>query len=879
MKKISIFLILFLLTFCLRAQSSLSAEDIKEYESQVGQMVRYLQETLNFIGDPNNYAQEKDIIFKESYNKIFRDEHVQVEDDLDENRGSSINKDIQAYLKDIDFFFHNVRFDFDIQSIKPQINESGETFFKVSMVRTIAGRSITGDSINNTRNRFLEINFDNYKKELKIVSFYTTKPNAKEDLYNWWNSMSDSWKNYLGKDRYVTQDVEMCKVGEILPDGYTLLVKRDIIMQDSFMIVDDDTLSMDRIDELYGHKPDTVIFIDDVVSRWVEDTVKSSLAPIYELLQQITKTTEINVSGNHEITDLEPLSELTELHSIDCSGTNVSDVNPIRNHNKIKELNISNTKISDISSLKYANVVQNFKADNISIKDVSIVSFFKNLNNLSISNTSVDDISSLSRCVNLTSLNISGTQVSDITPIANLSKLYDLDVSNTAVADISPLQDLENLHSLNLDGTMVSDLSPISGLDRLNEINFSNTKVADLMPLDNMSRLNRIYCDNSSVDKKMADTFMNSNPNILVIYETKALELWWNSLPSFWKNLLVEQAMTSKKPTKEELHSIINIRTLKLNHFIQDAEPISRLTNIEFLDISDSKIDDLSPLCSLYNLKSLNVRNTIVSDLSPLSNVKNLKELNIENTNVKSLQPLHELSNISKIYADGSKITHDEVVMLKRKQRQVGVIYQTEALRLWWGNLDIAWRDIFNNHLLCDSNPTAEQLQAIVDIEEIDVDPNNVIYSLEALRQMAFLTKLTIDNNQIQDLTPLNDKEYLEVLSVSGNPVDNIAPLANLKSLKNLDIENTPVSDLSPIENLKNIKVLNISGTSVRNLKPLAGFDALEDLSIVNTYVKKIEVLVYLPSLKHLKAYKTKIKNRHIELLRQNNPDLNIIYY
>ena len=222
MKKLFIFSVLLFSSVFLKAQSSLSDKDVKEYENQVHQMVRYLQETLNFIGDPDNYAQEKDIIFKESYNKIFRDENVQVEDDLDENRGSSINKDVQAYLKDIDFFFHNVSFDFDIQSVTPQINEAGDTFFKVSMVRTIAGRTITGDSINNSKNRFLEINLDSYKKELKIVSFYTTKPNAKEELYGWWNTMSVDWKNYLGKNIFVNEDVEMSRINKILTDGYTL---------------------------------------------------------------------------------------------------------------------------------------------------------------------------------------------------------------------------------------------------------------------------------------------------------------------------------------------------------------------------------------------------------------------------------------------------------------------------------------------------------------------------------------------------------------------------------------------------------------------------------------------------------------------------------
>lgn len=878
MKKISIFFVLFFLTFSIKAQTELSNDDIKEYESQIYQMVDFLQGTVNFIGDPTNYAQEKDVIFKESYNKIFRDENVQIEDDLDENRGTAINKDVQAYLKDIDFFFQNVVFNFDIQTITPQINEDGETFFKVALNRTLNGRTIVGDSISNTENRFLEINLDVYKKELKIVSFYTTKPNAKEELYNWWNSMSPSWKNYLGKG-FSVNDVEMSEINTILPDGYTILAKRDILLQDTFMIVGNDTMSMDRIDELFGHKPDTVIYIDDVVSRWVEDTVKTSLSPVYDVLKQITKTTAVNVAGDENIADLEPLAELSELRSLDCSNTDVSDINPIRNLNKIKELNISNTKVTDISNLKYANVVQDFKADNIRINDISIVAFYKDLSSLSVANTDVSDISCLAACSNLSTLNLSGTEVTDISPLINLLKLYDLDLSNTPVSDITPINGLVNLNFLNIEGTQVTSLSSLKNLDKLSEINFSNTKVSDLAPLNNMSRLTKIYCDNSLVDKKMADGYMISNPNVLVIYETKALELWWNTLPSFWKNLLIEQAMTSKNPTKEELHSIINIRNLKVNHYIQDAEPITRLTNIEFLDFSDSKIDDLSPLYGLHNLKSLNIKNTAVSDISALSNLKNLKELNIENTNVKSLEALHDLHNITKIYADGSKISRDEVVALKRKQRQIHIVYQTDALRLWWGNLDLAWREIFNSHVVCNSNPTPEQLQSIVDIEEIVVDHNNVIYSLEPLRQMSFLRKFIADNNQIHDLSPLSDKEFLEELSVSGNPVDDLSPLSNVLLMRNLNVENTSVSDLSPISELKNIKVLNIGGTSVRNLKPIAGFVALEDLSIVNTSVKSVVVLENLPSMKHLKAYKTKIKNRNIELLKTKNPDLNVIYY
>ena len=64
MKKLLIFSILLFSSFIIKAQASLSDKDIKEYETQIYQMVNYLQETLNFIGDSKVSAQEKDIILQ-----------------------------------------------------------------------------------------------------------------------------------------------------------------------------------------------------------------------------------------------------------------------------------------------------------------------------------------------------------------------------------------------------------------------------------------------------------------------------------------------------------------------------------------------------------------------------------------------------------------------------------------------------------------------------------------------------------------------------------------------------------------------------------------------------------------------------------------------
>ena len=93
-------------------QWQLSVEEVEEYKAQSQSLISFFEGTLNFLGDPASTVQEKEIVIEESYAKIFVNDQVQVEDDLDENREVPINKNIQAYLKDVDFFFKSAVFTF-----------------------------------------------------------------------------------------------------------------------------------------------------------------------------------------------------------------------------------------------------------------------------------------------------------------------------------------------------------------------------------------------------------------------------------------------------------------------------------------------------------------------------------------------------------------------------------------------------------------------------------------------------------------------------------------------------------------------------------------------------------------------------------------------
>src|SRR6478736_8501256 len=149
-------------------------------EKRVKDIVTFLEFVLNTLGNSNTSTRDKDVLINESYSKIFRDAKVQIEDDLDDERGVITNKDVVAYLKDINFFFRDVKFEFTIDKIEPGLNTDNQTFYKVSLHRNLNGTTAEGKVVNNLIQRYIEINFNPKDQDLKIVSIYTKEFNEKD---------------------------------------------------------------------------------------------------------------------------------------------------------------------------------------------------------------------------------------------------------------------------------------------------------------------------------------------------------------------------------------------------------------------------------------------------------------------------------------------------------------------------------------------------------------------------------------------------------------------------------------------------------------------------------------------------------------------------
>ena len=825
MKKIAILsILLFGMAFGSQAQK-LSKDEVAKYENEINSMIAYLEETMNFLGDSTTSALEKEIVFTESWSKIFIDDKVQIEDDLDVNRNTPINKDVQAYLKDIDFFFKWANFKLDLQSIANSTRDDGSIFFKATLTRHLTAKTITDEAIDNMKNRFVEINLDRQNNSLKIASIYTTKINEKEALRNWWNGLSQNWKTRLGSD---------------------------VILDDSTTLAELNTSSLSDFSEFDAK------------------------------LKLVTQKQCVDISGIREIISLEPLSELSDLNWLDISGTSIEDLSPVRNLNKLKVLRANSSLIEDLAALKYNITLEELEVANTTIEDLSVLASLRNLLKLNLNNTQVNRISNLKSCSNLISLNLGSTRIANVGVLQDLTQLKSLDISNTSVRDLGPISNLKDLQSLNISGSAVSNLQVLSEMENLRELYCSNTSISDLTPLKGNRRLSKIYCDHSGIHDAEASAFTQTNPFALVIFDTEALKTWWRELPIYWKAVFSKQIQVDSDPTTEQLHQIINMQELDLsgNTFMQNLMPVSRLTNLRSLNISNTEIGYLQPIQGLANLESLNISHTYISDLKPLHDMSNLKYLNIMNTPVKDLSALVNDGNIEVIEADSTTIGKSQVVALKESQRQVTVVYQTEALQAWWNGLDPIWQAIFRNAIGTQSEtPNALELQQIVDLRELEITPELPIISIEALTDLMWLERLTINNQGVSDLKPLANKEFLLELNAQNNPIGSLSPIESSTLLELLNIENTQIKDLGPLSKMNNLVTLNASGTVIKSLKPLSNLQKLENLFVNNTNVRSISPVENMPSLKQLKIYNTKVKKRAVDQLQEKRLDLNIIYY
>ena len=213
-----------------------------------------------------------------------------------------------------------------------------------------------------------------------------------------------------------------------------------------------------------------------VNDEWVNSNAISNLSP----LSNLTNLTWLSLTSN-SVSSISVLSNLTNLTGLHLGDNSVSSISALSNLTNLTSLNLWGNSISDISALSTLTNLTVLDLWGNSISDISALSTLTNLTWLGLYNNSISDISALSNLTNLTWLYLYNNSISDISALSTLTNLTGLGLGGNSISDISALSTLTNLTGLSLDYNSISDISPLvanTGLGRGDEVNLRSNPLS-----------------------------------------------------------------------------------------------------------------------------------------------------------------------------------------------------------------------------------------------------------------------------------------------------------------------------------------------------------------------------------------------------------------
>ncbi|HNP19132.1 MAG TPA: leucine-rich repeat domain-containing protein [Fulvivirga sp.] len=786
-----------LLTFTAHAQKEYTEEQINGYKMKAQDQLQFFVYMLNTLGDSQTSPRDKDVIIRESYKKIFRDGKVQVEDDLSENRKAITNKDITAYLKDIEFFFHEVKFEFDIKDIDAFTRENGQLSLKVSLNRTIKGTGLEGEIILNTKPRFVELNLDKETDELAIVSIYTTKVSRDVALKEWWQTLSFGWKNIFKARSSITYD----------------------------------SVSLSELNKIAA--------IDSI------DLSGNSVIVSAEPLTMLVDLKYINISKTR-IVDLAPLSSLNGLTGLNISYTGINDLTYLRYAENIKHLNIANSRVTSLEPLQNLQQLESLTISATNVNEFTILKYFTNLRKLDLSETNFGQLSILEGLKELRNLNLSRTNIYSLNNTMSAKTLENLDVSFTGIIDLSPLGNYSALNTLNINNTQVADLTPLVGIKTLEKVYADNTLLTkEKVTAFKDARPDVIVVINS---EELSAWWNGLSPN------------WKNALRPYIANgkeqptkeqlakLISIDSLNVAGNGLEDLvplSKFLRLRYLNISdNTIANFDELRNLSGLIELRASHTGLTVVRSILSLNKLQKLDLSDNQLTTESvmKLSKLKNLTLLNIDNTGTSKQtvsQFGSQIDNGCTVIFDskGLQVWWNKLDNNWQKILKLQITLSPEPSTKELHRLIALKRIVIVDEHIVNLKPLEQFLQ----IESLYLE-KVTLNSLESVKALGAIKKLTIKLSPISSLVPLSEITSLEVLNLDNTAIEDLRPLAALLDLRELSVAGTKINDLKGLETLYNLQVLDISSTQVKRLKRLDELIYLKSLTCFNTRISSREV-------------------------------------
>ncbi len=286
---------------------------------------------------------------------------------------------------------------------------------------------------------------------------------AKEGTYKFTLKVKDQFDD-LVESALDTTIVTVLPRSQIICEDPKLDVQiRWILKKQTEVITQQDLLS---IDSLYR-----VIYVRDISSvQGIEpclnlEYVSLGLQDIIDLtpLANLKKLKILNLTQNHNIYDISPLSELTNLEYLHIDNNKISDISSLKKLVKLTYLNLAYSPVQDISALTNMSELEELQLSNSELEN--------------------NDFPNISNLIKLKSFWAPACKIIDLDFIKNMKKMQVLYLSYNEIENIAPLKNLNGLVRIYLDLNQVKDISPLKNLPNIGKLRLRYNKIEDILPL------------------------------------------------------------------------------------------------------------------------------------------------------------------------------------------------------------------------------------------------------------------------------------------------------------------------------------------------------------------------------------------------------------
>ncbi len=241
-----------------------------------------------------------------------------------------------------------------------------------------------------------------------------------------------------------------------------------------------------------------------------------------EGLQHASSMTSLEISytqkvqseggGTEKLDNLKPISDLTQLTRLIMMQDGLSDISSLEKLTNMRELNLSgNHEISDISVVGNMKKLEMLTLDTNDITDVSMLADLEKLENLNISDNKISALPDLSKLNNLEYLYASSNNLTDedVKKIGGKKDLKELDLKdNPGITDLKPLAGLiflnkdKTFFNEELEGEKENLFAAIGVNKLLNKFSINHMQPSDL---ENVEKALKVYDELSAKQKAYLD--------------------------------------------------------------------------------------------------------------------------------------------------------------------------------------------------------------------------------------------------------------------------------------------------------------------------------------------------------------------------------------